>query len=279
MTGRRAPGRGGRAQRAGAGMVRLGSPGVGDDAGRPDRGGRAGAARRRVGRASSLEVAARFQALVVGPGLGTGAATAGRRPRHARRRRPARAWSTATASPPSARDAASVLGDRAAPTVLTPHDGEYERSPGAPPGADRLDAARAPGGARPAPSCSSRGRPPSWPRRTGACAIVTSGDARLATAGTGDVLSGIIGALLARGLSAARGRRRRRLAPRPSAARSGPRDRAGRRPTWSTGCPTVLAEVVRLMAARLGGRLPRRGRGQRGHAARGLRRRPRCARW
>ena len=34
----------------------------------------------------------------------------------------------------------------------------------------------------------------------GAVRVVTSGDARLATAGTGDVLSGIIGALLARGL-------------------------------------------------------------------------------
>ena len=33
----------------------------------------------------------------------------------------------------------------------------------------------------------------------GACRIVTSGDARLATAGTGDVLSGAIGALLAAG--------------------------------------------------------------------------------
>jgi NAD(P)H-hydrate epimerase len=31
--------------------------------------------------------------------------------------------------------------------------------------------------------------------------IVTAGDARLATAGTGDVLSGIVGALLARGLA------------------------------------------------------------------------------
>jgi len=30
--------------------------------------------------------------------------------------------------------------------------------------------------------------------------LVTSGDARLATAGTGDVLAGMIGALLARGL-------------------------------------------------------------------------------
>jgi NAD(P)H-hydrate repair Nnr-like enzyme with NAD(P)H-hydrate dehydratase domain len=30
--------------------------------------------------------------------------------------------------------------------------------------------------------------------------VVTSGDARLATAGTGDVLSGIIGSLLAQGL-------------------------------------------------------------------------------
>jgi NAD(P)H-hydrate repair Nnr-like enzyme with NAD(P)H-hydrate dehydratase domain len=32
--------------------------------------------------------------------------------------------------------------------------------------------------------------------------VVTDGDARLATAGTGDVLSGTIGALLARGLPA-----------------------------------------------------------------------------
>jgi NAD(P)H-hydrate repair Nnr-like enzyme with NAD(P)H-hydrate dehydratase domain len=32
--------------------------------------------------------------------------------------------------------------------------------------------------------------------------VVTAGDERLATAGTGDVLSGIIGALLAQGLSA-----------------------------------------------------------------------------
>jgi NAD(P)H-hydrate epimerase len=31
--------------------------------------------------------------------------------------------------------------------------------------------------------------------------IVTAGDARLATAGTGDVLCGIVGALLARGVS------------------------------------------------------------------------------
>ena len=91
--------------------------------------------------------------------------------------------------------------------------------------------------------------------------IVTAGDARLATAGTGDVLSGIIGALLARGLppleAAAAGAwlhaRAGALGPALRAgglrsARSPSRRRSPRWPADGTG---------------LGGRVARRGRGQR----------------
>ena len=50
---------------------------------------------------------------------------------------------------------------------------------------------------------------------------MASGDARLATAGTGDVLAGIVGALLATGHERLRRRRRRRRGstPRPPASR------------------------------------------------------------
>ena len=52
--------------------------------------------------------------------------------------------------------------------------------------------------------------------------VVTDGDARLATAGTGDVLSGIIGALLASRLDAVRRGGGRRLDPRRAAVVAGP---------------------------------------------------------
>ena len=86
----------------------------------------------------------RFHALVVGPGLGRADATAtSAREVVARAPLPvvvdgdglfALAWSSDGAG--------AVLRDRPAPTVVTPHDGEFRLLCGTPPGSDRLAAAR-----------------------------------------------------------------------------------------------------------------------------------------
>ncbi len=100
-------------------------------------------------------------------------------------------------------DAAAVLRGRAAPTVLTPHDGEFAALTGAPPGDDRIDAARTLAEATGA-VVLLKGPTTVVAAPDGAVALSLRGDARLATAGTGDVLAGIVGALLACGLEAAR---------------------------------------------------------------------------
>jgi NAD(P)H-hydrate epimerase len=94
-----------------------------------------------------------------------------------------------------------VVGSRARPTVLTPHDGEYRSLMGVAPGADRIEAARAL--ARKSRAVVLlKGPTTVVADEHGAVLVVLGGDARLATAGTGDVLSGIIGALLAQGVDA-----------------------------------------------------------------------------
>jgi hydroxyethylthiazole kinase-like uncharacterized protein yjeF len=190
------------AQRAGAGMVALSSPGIETDAPVEVVG------RRLPPFDWADEVLAdlfRFQALVIGPGLGREDHTV-----------PSVVRTLLEALVPVVVDGDALhalswneagnpgfLTDREVPTVLTPHDGEYGRLTGRRPGSDRVAAIRrlvdltgatvllkgattlvaSPGG-------------PIW--------FVTNGDRRLATAGTGDVLSGIIGALLAAGLPADR---------------------------------------------------------------------------
>jgi NAD(P)H-hydrate epimerase len=79
---------------------------------------------------------------------------------------------------------------------VTPHDGEFRLLCGTPPGSDRLAAARHLAADM---QCVVLLKGPATvvAAPDGRALIVNAGDARLATAGTGDVLSGIIGALLA----------------------------------------------------------------------------------
>jgi NAD(P)H-hydrate epimerase len=185
------------AQRAGAGMVRLGSPGVADDPGRPVES--VGLALPAAGWTEVVvEVAPRFQALVIGPGLGTGAPTdTAIRDTVARVDLPAVVDGDALTA--LGDDVVAVVRGRSSATVLTPHDGELARLTGARPGPDRLAVVR-----RLADDTGavvlSKGPSTVIAGPDGQVRIVTAGDARLATAGTGDVLSGIIGALLARDL-------------------------------------------------------------------------------
>jgi NAD(P)H-hydrate epimerase len=142
-----------------------------------------------------LEGLGRFRACIVGPGLGTDPALA-----------PAVHRVVRESAVPTVvdGDALTLLGTDVGLythplTVLTPHDGEYERLMGRAPGPDRIDAARALARIANA-TVLLKGPTTVISDFEGRALVVTAGDARLATAGTGDVLSGIIGGLLAQGL-------------------------------------------------------------------------------
>ena len=183
------------AYRSGAGMVRLGVPG-GDPA--------ALAAGEAVGidlppgrwADTALEVAGRCHALVVGPGLGRAEGTADQVKRL-----------IASSPVPVVVDAdgLNALGRIDAPlpsrstVVLTPHDGEYTRLTGEAPGPDRIAAARRLAVASGAVALL-KGPTTAVADPTGRVLLAMAGTPSLATAGTGDVLSGVIGALLARGM-------------------------------------------------------------------------------
>ncbi|QNG36089.1 NAD(P)H-hydrate dehydratase [Geodermatophilaceae bacterium NBWT11] len=98
-----------------------------------------------------------------------------------------------------ARDPA-LARDRSAPTVLTPHDREFTRF-GWDLGADRIGAARA-AAADLGVTVLLKGDATVVADADGTAFVNGTGTPWLATAGTGDVLSGIAGALLATGLPA-----------------------------------------------------------------------------
>ena len=133
---------------------------------------------------------ARSRAVVAGPGLG----------------RDAVAWLATRLTDvrvPVVLDAdgldESVLAvRRGEPWVLTPHDGEYERLVGSSPSADRLDAART---LARASGCVVLLKGPTTvvAGPDGHVRVIQSGTSALATAGTGDVLAGLVGASIARG--------------------------------------------------------------------------------
>ncbi len=94
---------------------------------------------------------------------------------------------------------ADALARRAVPAVLTPHDGEAARLLGRPVDGDRLDTARRLA-AELGAVVALKGPTTVAAHPDGQVLVSTAGDERLATAGTGDVLAGTIGAGLAAGL-------------------------------------------------------------------------------
>ena len=189
------------AYRSGAGMVRLGVPGAGLSAA-PASEAVSVELPAEGWSTPALEVADRCAAVVVGPGIGRDPATA------------AEVVRVVQVSPvPVVVDADGLYalgrvdgglpaprgsGSRAV-AVLTPHDGEYRRLLGEPPGPDRVAAARrladASGGIALLKGSTTAVAGPGGRVLLGVC-----GSARLATAGTGDVLSGVIAAFVARGV-------------------------------------------------------------------------------
>ncbi|WP_305092327.1 NAD(P)H-hydrate dehydratase [Prescottella sp. R16] len=100
-----------------------------------------------------------------------------------------------------ARDPGLVCG-RTAPTLLTPHAGEFERLAGGPPVPDRVAATRALA-ADWGVTVLLKGRATVIADPSGRVFVNDAGSSWAATAGSGDVLSGIVGALLATGLEPA----------------------------------------------------------------------------
>jgi NAD(P)H-hydrate epimerase len=179
------------AQRAGGGYVRLSVPG-----GEAEDAPLEAVSTALPGSGWSAEVldgAERFKAAIVGPGLGRGSDEDIRR-------------FVADAPIPVVVDGDGLtalgrdVGSCVRPdTVLTPHDGEFERLTGKAPADDRLASVRELAASA---GCTVLLKGPTTivSNPDGEARLVTSGDARLASAGTGDVLSGVIGAFLAAGM-------------------------------------------------------------------------------
>jgi ADP-dependent NAD(P)H-hydrate dehydratase / NAD(P)H-hydrate epimerase len=143
--------------------------------------------------------AGRVQAWVVGPGLGTDEIGAGA------------LWFALETDLPVLIDADALtilaahpdmLASRRAPTLLTPHAGEFARLAGAPPGDDRIGATRKLADALGA-TVLLKGNVTVIAEPGGKVYLNPAGQSWAATAGSGDVLSGMTGALLAAGLPAA----------------------------------------------------------------------------
>jgi hydroxyethylthiazole kinase-like uncharacterized protein yjeF len=94
-----------------------------------------------------------------------------------------------------------LVTKRDAPTVLTPHAGEFARLAGHPPGADRVGATRRLAEAFGA-TVLLKGNVTVIAEPSGPVYLNRAEGSWAATAGSGDVLSGVIGALLAAGLPA-----------------------------------------------------------------------------
>jgi NAD(P)H-hydrate epimerase len=208
------------AMRAGSGMVAVSSPGIDSDV--PTE-----VIDRRIPpfdwSGAVLADLHRYHALVIGPGLGREEYTM-----------PSVVTTVLEAVVPAVVDGDALfalswneegnpgfLVSRDVPTVLTPHDGEYGLLTGRRPGDDRVAAAhhlaRMTGVV-----VLLKGPTTVVADPDGRTLLVTNGTERLATAGTGDVLSGIVGAFLARGAPALEAAAAAAWVHADAAARCGP---------------------------------------------------------
>ena len=146
--------------------------------------------------APSVAAAGRVQAWAVGPGLGTDETAA------------SALWFALETDLPVIVDAdgltmlaahPDLVANRTAPTVLTPHAGEFARLAGSPPGEDRVGATRKLAD-RLGVTVLLKGNVTVIAEPGGPVYLNAAGQSWAATAGSGDVLSGIVGALLASGL-------------------------------------------------------------------------------
>jgi ADP-dependent NAD(P)H-hydrate dehydratase / NAD(P)H-hydrate epimerase len=187
------------AYRAGAGMVRVATPGLEFDSALPTEA--VGFAVPAAGwDAVVLDDLARMGALVLGPGLGRGAPAVAAI-HHLVGSAPVPLVVDGDGLSALGAQVGDVVGrrDPDAATVLTPHDGEFARLAGDPPGPDRIAAARRLAGTVGA-IVLLKGPTTTVAHPDGRVRLNVAADARLATAGTGDVLSGVIGSLLAQGV-------------------------------------------------------------------------------
>jgi NAD(P)H-hydrate epimerase len=145
----------------------------------------------------ALDDATRCRAVVIGPGLGLSEAT-GMDLRAFLNGAEQSVVLDADALTLLGRDAANVLPGRPGPTVLTPHDKEFERMSGKPPAEDRIASVRGLA-AETGAAVLLKGSTTVVAAPDGRILLAAAGTPALATAGTGDVLSGTIAAFLARG--------------------------------------------------------------------------------
>jgi NAD(P)H-hydrate epimerase len=145
-----------------------------------------------VVRARGTEVDPRSRCVVAGPGLGNNSL--------AWLRERLNDTELATVLDADALQVETLTMVRHAPRIVTPHAGEFERLSGAPVPSRRIDAVR-----ELAHGTDSfvllKGPRTIIASPDGRIRVVNSGSSALATAGTGDVLSGMIGAAIARGHS------------------------------------------------------------------------------
>jgi hydroxyethylthiazole kinase-like uncharacterized protein yjeF len=189
------------AMRAGAGYVLLGVPGA--ELGSIPVGEAVGLALPAADwDVALIEAASRCKAVITGPGLGQAGSV---RPSLLRVLAGVPVPVVVDADGINALESAAALRQitarRSAPVIITPHEGEYARLFGGPPEADRLAAVR-----RAAADTGAvvllKGSTTVVAAPDGRALLAAAASSRLATAGTGDVLSGVIGAFVARGVPA-----------------------------------------------------------------------------